>query len=150
MPYLGYVEVELKVPGDAVSVDGNCVFLFVPSTEYNKQVPLLIGTDILKLVLALSKNSHGTHFMQKAANQNAWWLAFRSMCFQDRQLRRYEGRVALIQSASRGRVVIPSNRRMIVSGLVIISQSTVMMHPTEETNLQQYSRNNAFIDRLSI
>ena len=54
LPYLGYVEVELKVPGDDVSVDGNFVFLVVPSTEYNKQVPLLIGTNILKLVLALS------------------------------------------------------------------------------------------------
>ena len=77
--------------------------------------------------------------MQRAANQNAWWVAFRSMCFQDRQLRRYEGRVALIKSASRDRVVIPSNRRMIVSGFVthtiIISQSTEMMHLTENTNL---------------
>ena len=37
LSYLGYVEVELKLPGDAVSVDGNFVFLVVPSIEYNKQ-----------------------------------------------------------------------------------------------------------------
>ena len=51
IPYAGYFEAEISIP---VTTDQNFVenipILVVPDTEYNSEVPLIIGTNFLKLL----------------------------------------------------------------------------------------------------
>ena len=45
IPYLGYVEVDIGAPGHNVNVQAPV--LVVPSTEYSKRVPVILGTNVL-------------------------------------------------------------------------------------------------------
>lgn len=48
LPYEGYIEVEIKVPGLQNDKLYPCLFLIVQDTNYHQSVPLLLGTNILK------------------------------------------------------------------------------------------------------
>ena len=46
MPYLGYIEVKLQAHGIPTNHVQDSILLVVPDTDYNKNVPILIGTNI--------------------------------------------------------------------------------------------------------
>ena len=51
VPYLGYIEVSVNIP--EISQEQDCLILVVPQTNYSSRVPLLIGTNILKIITFL-------------------------------------------------------------------------------------------------
>ena len=76
MPYSGYVTLEITsagIPSDNIQ---ECIFLVVPETDYNKTVPLLIGTNILDDLLLHCKSEIRESFLQNAALHTSWYLAF--------------------------------------------------------------------------
>ena len=83
LPYAGYVECDIKI-NELNITDTFGLFLVVPDTGFNKPVPVIIGTNLLRVLtpnFALS-------------NQNPWRMAFQCLAMHDRQLTRYDGRLA--------------------------------------------------------
>lgn len=57
MPYLGYVLIDLATHGlSSVDVLKESIFLVVPDSNYNKKVPVLIGTNILYRLLDITRS----------------------------------------------------------------------------------------------
>lgn len=70
LPYLGYVEVTVELPfleGRAIHVP----LLVVTMTDYNKLVPVIVGTNIIRRCKQLSNDAEQT--------PEAWQLAFQSI-----------------------------------------------------------------------
>ncbi|KAK7495225.1 hypothetical protein BaRGS_00013635, partial [Batillaria attramentaria] len=64
VPYLGYVRVAVTLPDDAVGVGGtvNTLFLVCPDTAFSGKVPILIGTNALRLFAEGCEQRVGKHF----------------------------------------------------------------------------------------
>ena len=117
MPYSGYVTLEITsagIPSDNIQ---ECIFLVVPETDYNKTVPVLIGTNILDELLLHCKSKIGENFLQNAALHTSWYLAFRSIFIRERELRRNKNRLALIRSAEQKQITIPPNSSITIKGI---------------------------------
>ena len=54
LPYLGYVEISVTFQSDNMMV----LLLVVPETDYNKSVPVVIGTNILRPIKSSVSDSH--------------------------------------------------------------------------------------------
>ena len=46
MPYTGYMQAQISSVGIPSGHAQDCIFLVVPDTDYNKNIPLLIGTNV--------------------------------------------------------------------------------------------------------
>ena len=53
MPFSGYIEVKLQAQGIPTNHVQDSILLVVPDTDYNKNVPILIGTNILEEFLSI-------------------------------------------------------------------------------------------------
>lgn len=62
IPYLGYVEVDIQLPAAEIAT---YPFLIVQDTEYNRHVPVLIGTNVLRCTLDGLSQVHGVRFQQR-------------------------------------------------------------------------------------
>ena len=117
MPYSGFVTQEITsagIPSDNIQ---ECIFLGVPETDYNKTVPLLIGTNILDESLLYCKSKIGENFLQKSALHTSWYLAFRGIVIRERELRRKKNMLALIRSAEQKQITIPPNSSITIKGI---------------------------------
>ena len=52
IPYLGYVEVNLQIPG-IKSYNEDVLLLVIPTVTYSKTVPVMVGTKIINKALSL-------------------------------------------------------------------------------------------------
>ena len=89
MPYIGYVSVNLTpfgIPG--LNELHDCLFLVVPNSTYNSHVPVLIGTNILQSLIDVTREEHGSRFLQEVAIQTPWYLAFRCILLREKDLQR--------------------------------------------------------------
>ena len=109
MPYLGYIEVKLQAQGIPTNHVQDSILLVVPDTDYNKNVPILIGTNILEEFLSNCKQTIGDNFLQNAALHTCWYLAFRCMVIRERELKRNKNRLAIVRSAEPQNISIPAN-----------------------------------------
>lgn len=135
LPYLGYVEVDVRVLQLGMTSAKSVVLLVVHNTDYNKRVPLLLGTNVLRPLMETCREYKGQHFMQRVAQSTAWWLTFRCLGLEDRALSRTKGRLGLVKSASAKTLRIGSNTSCVVTGFVSDSVSCMrlaMVHPTEK------------------
>ena len=139
LPYLGYIEADLAIDGDWADASECFPLLVVPDTAYSADVPILLGTNVLRPLMEKSKEVYGQRFLQKMATSTPWWLAFRRMSVQDRQESRQEGRVGLVKCAIVEKLRIPGNGRVTVpatvSDRISSTEPMVMFHPTEKTAL---------------
>ena len=53
------------------------ILLVVPDTEYNSNVPLLLGTNVLNEFLNSCKTDLGDNFLQTSNLHTPWYLALR-------------------------------------------------------------------------
>ena len=85
LPYEGFIEADITAPG--LNSDDNfpCIFLVVPTTEYHETAPLLLGTNILRVLLEHTKSNHGIRFLQEAKLHTPWFLAFRCLTLRDKE-----------------------------------------------------------------
>ena len=73
IPYRGYVELGINLPGLKVS---KFPFLVVEETDYNSRIPVLIETNVLHNTLEELVNVYGVGFAQKAKLPSAMTCAF--------------------------------------------------------------------------
>ena len=62
LPYDGYIEADLSLADQKEGTKSTFLFLVVPETEYNSEVPLLLGTNALRPLMESYKEKHGTQF----------------------------------------------------------------------------------------
>lgn len=159
LPYRGYVELQVTIPG-SLDQEQPSLFLVVPDTNYNRRVPALMGTNILKTLMEKCQASHGTQFLQKTSLSTAWTLAMNCMTIQDQKVRRSGGRLGLVKCATREAVRISPNQKAIVPvsvSDVVDCNSLSLFQPTKKTKLPEGAvvtpaliRNNAKPDFLQV
>ena len=120
MPYIGYVSVNLTpfgIPG--LDELHDCLFLVVPNSTYNSHVPVLIGTSFLQSLIDVTREDHGSSFfLQEAAIQTPWYLAFQCILLREKDLQRNGYALGLVKCAETTRVVIPPNSNITINGFV--------------------------------
>lgn len=107
LPYLGYIEAEIKIPEHDVTIPG--IFLVVPSTQYHSQVPALLGTNLLKNLKHGFESTYGVQYLQNTTLSASLQLAFRSMNIEDKSIQRSDGKICSLHASSRDRIIIPPN-----------------------------------------
>lgn len=116
LPYLGYIEVQLKTDGVPNSSTYNCLFLVTPETRYSAKVPVLIGTNILNELLLECKANFGETYLQCAKLTPPWYLSFRCITLQNRELKRNKDRIAIVRSAEQKTVILGPNQSIHLKG----------------------------------
>ncbi len=140
LPYMGYVEATVYVPGLTGKEGQETIFLVTPDTDYNSRIPVLLGTNILKPIMEGCKKEAGPLFLQRIALSTPWWLAFRCISVQERAVLRSNGKVGVVKCATAETIMIPSNKSITVPGFitdVISSDCLAMVHPAEKTVLAE-------------
>jgi transposase InsO family protein len=114
LPYLGYIEAGLKIPGD--DEEQNCLFLVVPDTEYSKRVPVLIGTNILLPLINNQRDKHGIRYIQENNLGSAWAMTFKNIHLQNKSLDRSKGYLCQLKNDGPQEVKIPANTAITLYG----------------------------------
>ena len=107
LPYEGFIEVDITTP--QVNEPVACLMLIVPDTRFSQKVPVILGTNVLKVMMERIKDQHGDRFQQKADLPDSWSLTFRCMKMQVSQLERSRGRICLMKCATDRRIIVNSN-----------------------------------------
>ena len=126
LPYLGYVVVDVSVDGFVVTPQP-CLLLVVHNSNYNSNVPVLLGTNVLSALMYSCKKNYGDIFLQEANLKTPWYLAFRCMLLQERQLAKQKLKLGIVKSAATKKIIIPANSETVVPGYL---DNTLPYHPT--------------------
>ena len=113
----GYIEVELQSNG-ANGSKQPCLLLVVPYSTYNLNVLLLLGTNGLSTFMEECRHRHGSLLLKVTDIHTPWYLAFRCMLMQDKDLSRQQFSLGKVRSASFKLIIIPANSEMILKGYV--------------------------------
>ena len=136
LPYHGYIEAAIDSAGVPSTSDESPCFpiLVVPDRNYNKGVPLLIGTNVLQHLLSDVKGRFGERFLQQADLHTPWFLAFRSLTLREKELNRNNHRLGLVKCAAVQSITIPPNTSVTVPGFIDkalpYEPTPVILHPT--------------------
>ena len=68
----------MNVEFESVIINGDdkqhsCLFLIVNDTDYHRNVPVLLGTNILNSVMEEIKEDHGDRFLQTSKLHEPWY-----------------------------------------------------------------------------
>ena len=138
LPYTGYIEVDIGMICGDKNISGTYPILVVPATPYNRNVPLLLGTNILRHLQQECQQHFGARYLQHSITETPWWLAFRSLTLREKQLTRSQGRVGTVKSNITEKFILPGNRRVkipaIICNQMITDESLVMYSPTSSSS----------------
>ncbi len=118
LPYTGYIKTQIFVPGVTIDAAVGCLLLIVPDSNYISTTPVLLGTNILQVCMSDCSERHGAQFLQKAALQVPWYLAFRCLTIREKQLRRNNQALGIVRSAEMDIVTLPPNSAIVISGSI--------------------------------
>ena len=132
VPYLGYVEVSIRLPGSLPSSQEVAApVLVVPDTLYNKKVPFCVGTNVIQACIDIGQSDFGDDFVVHR-NLNSIWKAVYA-CMQTPVVSNIEGRIGFARNASKRAVRIPPGEAVIIDCYVPLPRSTcdyeVMLEP---------------------
>ena len=133
LPYKGYIEAQLEIPGKSVGFKDVFIFLVVPETKFSSYVPLLIGTNIIRPLLDFSRKARNNNLMVNADFSDPWVIAFRALSLGDKGKKKIAGRVALVKCATRNTVKVEPNGRAIIPGFVNNGVNVNSLFLTQET-----------------
>jgi hypothetical protein len=114
MPYLGYITVDLGT--STSNRPQHCLLLVVPDSTYNSRLPLLIGTNVLKVAMDDVKQRVGVRFLQEAELFTPWYLTFRCLLLMEKELHKRSYKLAVIKCAEKKSKRIPPNRDVTIQG----------------------------------
>ncbi|CAG2222976.1 unnamed protein product [Mytilus edulis] len=96
LPYAGYIEVDIKTPGNS-NISSKHVLLVVPYSRYSRHVPALIATNIIDHLILELQEQHGARYLQNAALATPWYLTFRCISMRERELSNNTNRLAIVR-----------------------------------------------------
>ena len=130
LPYDGYVELDLSIATKKGKTNNmilpSCLFLIVPDSKYNAQVPVLIGTNILSSYMDELQYTYGDQYLQNAPLFTSVFMALRCLTLQEKKLKQQNNRLAIIKSAETQKVTIEPNSEIILHGYL---DKTLPYHP---------------------
>lgn len=90
VPFLGYIETEVSFPKGTSGLNQSlgAVVLVVPDTNFNKDVPLVIGTNVIKQCKDDCVDKYGVNFFRVAQPDLAWRLAYRHLTGLNRKVKK--------------------------------------------------------------
>nr|ATA66765.1 Pol [Haliotis discus hannai] len=116
-----------------------CLFLVVPDSQYNMTVPILLGTNYLIPVLESCREAVGPNFLQHSKMHTPWYLAFRCIVLQDKELIRNDGKLGLMRSCETSRLVVPPNTTVTVRTSIYkelpYRDTCVIIQPTKRASI---------------
>lgn len=124
LPYLGYVEVNIVFSG--LCGEQCCLLLVVPRSNYNSQVPLLLGTNVLSVLMEDCRSNKGAKFLQTMELETPWYLSFRCMVFRERDLAKNKNVIGLVKRAANMDCILKPNSTITVKGYI----DQKVAHPT--------------------
>ena len=141
LPYRGYIEVDIEAPGLQNGKTYPCLLLVVEDTAYHQTVPILIGTNILKVLMEDVRTDQGVRYLQGNQLQTPWYLAFRCLSLREKELHRKDFKLGIVKSAETSKITIPPNSRKTVSGYVDrqtrYQDSCAMLQATPESSIPE-------------
>jgi len=123
LSYLGYAEAGIQVPGYGESTDS--LFLVVPETRYNRNVPVLLGTNVLKPLLL------ETDLMQSLEGNPdfvPWKLTYKTLQFHSKTTKAD----VLSKVVTTKSITVPPAGRTVVHGFTRAALSMRLSVLTEE------------------
>ena len=119
IPYLGYIEMDIKFPKEVTGEEEvhSILALVVPQTEYNQRVPLVIGTNIIRLCKDKCTKRCGVRFLQKMDVPSPWRLAYKYLTVTSQQHQLIPGPVQ-VKTGKHHATVVKPNETTIVEGYV--------------------------------
>jgi hypothetical protein len=117
LPYLGYIQVDVAVPGVGRNLTQPCMMLVVPITQYSSSTPVLLGTNFLSTLLSHCNEQLGARLLQKISNQ-VWYLALRCVALCERHLQKQGNRVAVVRCAEPAHLTVGPNQKTTVRGYI--------------------------------
>ncbi len=137
LPYLGYVILPVSLPFDDTEAIIEVPLLVVPDTDYTKRVPLLIGTNVLKLYRDQLQLKHSTRYLQRAKICTALHLALRAMALKERHMKKTGGVYGHIRSKDTI-TLKPGECKMVVgqAKVTVVVAKTVAMIETPKTGTE--------------
>ena len=127
LPYFGYIQADLQSVNFPTEHVQTSILLVVSDTEYNSNVPLLPGTNVLVEFLNDCKIDLGENFLQTANLHPPWYLAFRCILIREKELKKNKQGLAVIRSAELENVSIPPNSSVTIQ---CITSKELDYHPT--------------------
>ena len=90
VPLLGYIEADIAFPEQTSGVKEQIptILLIVPNTNFNKDVPVVIGTNCITRCMTSFCDEHGKAFLQQGKQDLAWRLAYKCMTYRNRKNQR--------------------------------------------------------------
>lgn len=142
LPYLGYIIAELDLEGLPKAGKQDSLFLIVPDTKFSARTPVIIGTNILTELMKQCQENFGTQFLQRAKLQTPWYLCFRTMVLTDREVRKNDGRIAVVRSDVSSRIIIKPNETVDIPAYtdrqVRCFTTAAMLQETEDASIPDY------------
>ena len=120
LPYQGLIEIDIHASGIENGQSIACLALVVPTSNYNSQVPLLIGTNALSSFLDMCKEQHGDKVLQDGHLHTPWILCFRTMLLQEKALNRHKNVPGYVKSIESKSFIIPPNTTKVLAGCIIL------------------------------
>ena len=115
VPYLGYVEVSIRLPGSLPQpFDVDAPVLIVHDTPYNKKVPLCVGTNVIQACVDRGVSLFGEDFVTNKQTDPIWQVVYK--CMQVPVGVNPKGKIGVIRSAAKRAVRIPPKQAVIVDG----------------------------------
>lgn len=118
MPYLGYIKVTVSTEDISSPNTKDCLMLVVPTTDYSKKVPAIIGTNFIKNIMNCVKQQNGERFLQNTQMKTPWYLAFRCVALREKELNRNRNILGIVKSAETCSIIIPPNKEVTISGFI--------------------------------
>ena len=115
LQYSGCVEITVEFPDLGTGAVGALVFV-VPDTTYHGQVPFLVGTNLLKLVLSLQPG-------RRDQLPTPWQLAFKGLLHQQR-IEMTDGPLGSVKTTKQ--VFVPAGDRIMVRGITHAASAACM------------------------
>ena len=122
VPYLGYVEIAVSLPGSLpTSAAVEAPVLIVPDTQYNKKVPLCVGTNVIQACLNLGVAEFGQDFAASDQVDPTWQLVY--SCMQAPIVVNTDGRIGTAKNRSKRATPVPPKQAVILNGEVNLPRS---------------------------
>ena len=95
-----------------------CVLLVVQESNYNRDVPILLGTNILQHLLENVQEKFGSKCLQEKQISAPWKLSFKSLLLKEKELQKNNNRLGIVKSAHQHCITIRPNSSVTLQGYV--------------------------------
>jgi len=134
IPLLGYVEADIAFPEQTSGVKDPIptIILVVPNTSFNKDVPVVIGTNCIRHCMSKCHELYGKSFLQQGKQDLAWRVAYKCMTQQSRKYNRILKASQVRVEASKPLVIKPNETTILWSSVKSQKTGEVSLAMAEE------------------